>query len=283
MKITFIGLGIMGSQMASHLLKGGVDLTVFNRSKQPMKLLEEKGAKTSEAIEEAVKDADIVFSMLSRPEVVESLMIKKGVTAMKKSALWVDCSTVNPSFTHYASDKAKSIGINYLEAPVAGSKPQVEAAELVFFVGGEKSLLEKLTPFLQMMGTKVLHLGEIGKGASFKMVVNTMLGISMLAFAESIQLGKSLGLDERMLLDTVPNLPVSAPFLKMKAERIKEGNDETQFPLELLQKDLNLATLSTIEKNLELPFTHTAEQVYFDSVKKGNGRKDMAAIYDSYK
>ena len=99
MKIAFIGLGIMGSRMAANLLKSGVELTVFNRSEEPRKRLVEQGANEANSIEEAVADANIVFSMLSKPEVVREVMIEKGILHMNQNALWVDFSTVNPSFT----------------------------------------------------------------------------------------------------------------------------------------------------------------------------------------
>lgn len=279
MKIAFIGLGIMGSRMAAHLLKSGNELTVYNRSEAPRKKLAEHGAIEAHSLEEALTDADIVFSMLSRPEVVEEVMLNRGLHAMKKNALWVDCSTVNPSFTGKAAQVAENEGLHYLEAPVAGTKPQAESGELVFFVGGEQSIKEKVDPLLNLMGSKVLHLGEVGKGASFKMVVNMMLGTSMVAFAESLKFGESMGIDRDFLLDTIPNLPVSAPFTKMKASLIKEGDYEAQFPLELLYKDLHLAAQSAYENEQPIPYSNTAKELYAIAMKEGMGREDMAAIY----
>ena len=124
--------------MAAHLLKSGNELTVYNRSEAPRKKLAEQGAIEAHSLEEALTDADIVFSMLSRPEVVEEVMLNRGLHAMKKNALWVDCSTVNPPFTRKAAQVAENEGIHYLEAPVAGTKPQAESGELVFCWWGAK-------------------------------------------------------------------------------------------------------------------------------------------------
>ena len=280
MKITFIGLGIMGSRMASHLLKEGIELTVYNRSNGPAKALEAFGARAAKSVEEAVRDAEIVFSMLSKPEVVEKLMIEQALPSMKSGTIWIDCSTVNPSFTQKAHQKAEEFSIRYLEAPVAGTKPQAEAGELVFFVGGDTATLNDIQECLQYMGSKVMHLGAVSKGASFKMLINMMLGMSMVAFSESVKLGEALGFDVNMLLNLIPNLPVSAPFLKMKAEMMKEDDYETQFPLELLYKDLHLAMVTASEKELSLPFTNTAKEVYSEGVEGGLGRKDMIAIHE---
>ncbi len=265
--------------MAAHLLKSGNELTVYNRSEAPRKKLAKQGAIEAHSLEEALTDVDVVFSMLSKPEVVEEVILNKGLHAMKKNALWVDCSTVNPSFTRKAAQVAENEGIHYLEAPVAGTKPQAESGELVFFVGGEQSIKEKVDPLFNLMGSKVLHLGKVGKGASFKMVVNMMLGTSMVAFAESLKFGESMGIDRDFLLDTIPNLPVSAPFTKMKASLIKEGDYEAQFPLELLYKDLHLAAQSAYENEQPIPYSNTAKELYALAMKEGMGREDMAAIY----
>ncbi|MEO1255113.1 MAG: NAD(P)-dependent oxidoreductase, partial [Bacteroidota bacterium] len=242
-------------------------------------LLKEKGAKGALNTQEAVKDADIVFTMLSKPEVVETIMLDEGILYMKKSALWIDCSTINPSFAQHSLTKATEAGINYLEAPVAGTKPQAENAELVFFAGGDEKIKEQGAPYLNYMGNKIIHLGEVGKAASFKLVVNMMLATGMMAFAESLHFGESMGLDKNFLLNTIPNLAVSAPFTKMKAEVIKEGDYDPQFPLELLYKDLHLAAQTAYENHQALPYASAAKELYALAMKEGLGREDMAAIY----
>ncbi|MEM6737108.1 MAG: NAD(P)-dependent oxidoreductase [Bacteroidota bacterium] len=279
MKISFIGIGIMGSRMATNLLQSGVGLTIYNRSEAPRKKLKEIGAREATSLKEALSDADIVFTMLSKPEVIAELMLTAGLQDMKQNALWVDCSTVNPSFTQKASKVAKREGIRYLEAPVAGSSPQAEAAELVILVGGEERELNEAKPYLEMMGQKVLHLGAVGKGASFKLVINVMLATGMVAFAEALKFGESMGLDKEFLLKTIPNLAVSPPFTKMKAEVIKEGNYHPQFPLELLYKDLHLAAQTAYENDQALPYATMAKELYAMAMNQGLGRKDMAAVY----
>ena len=105
---------------------------------------------------------------------------------MKKQAIWADCTTVNPSFSLTAAAEAERHDIRFLDTPVAGTKPHAQNGELVFFVGGEKENLAVIDPFLQHMGNKIMHIGETGKGASIKMLVNIMLAQSMLIFSESV-------------------------------------------------------------------------------------------------
>ena len=281
MKVAFIGLGIMGSRMAANLLKHEVSLSVYNRSIEASHNLRKLGATVASTTSEAVNEADIVFSMLSTPEVVESVFLKEGgaLSAMKPGAIWVDCSTVNPSFTDRAGKIAQDYSIHFLDAPVAGTKPHAENAELVFFVGGQEAILALAKPYMEMMGKKVMHLGKVGKGSSFKMLVNIMLAQSMLIFSEAVVLGEKMGLDRNFLLDTLPNLVVSAPFTKFKSQMIKEGNYEVQFPLEWMHKDLHLATVSSYELQQPLYLANLAKELYADAVDRGMGRLDFAAIH----
>lgn len=158
-----------------------------------MEELKAQGAKTAASANEAVPEADVVFNMLANPEAVEQVFLEDGaaLSHMKSEAIWVDCSTVNPSFSLRAAQAAAKAGMRFMDAPVAGTKPQAANAELVFFAGAEKDLLETVEPFLNMMGNKVLPIGETGKGASFKMLVNIMLAQSMTIFSEAVLLGKT--------------------------------------------------------------------------------------------
>ncbi len=281
MRVTFIGLGIMGSRMAKNLLKKNVTLHVFNRSTEPMRELEKFGATLAKSYSEAVQGADIVFTMLSSPEVVEKIALSDNgfITEMKNNAIWVDCSTVNPSFSHKESIAAKNHHIRFMDAPVAGTRPHAENAELVFFVGGEIGDLKEIEPFLSYMGNKIVHVGGIGKGAALKMLVNSLLAQSMAAFAETILLGEKLGLSKDYLLDNLPNLPVSAPFTKAKAEMIRADNYEAQFPLELMYKDLHLVALTAYENNQPLLMANLAKELYANAKRGGFGRKDFASLY----
>lgn len=279
--IAFIGLGIMGSRMAKNLLKHGQELIVYNRSEGPAQELEALGAKRAKSVAEAVENADTVISMLANPQVVETVMLGKkgGLSQMNAATRWIDCSTVNPSFSAQAKSAAEAAGISFIDAPVAGSKPHAENAELVFFVGGKEAEIKEIEPMLLQMGKKVLHIGESGKGASFKMLVNSLLAQSMLIFSETVLLGEKMGLDKDFLLNTLPNLVVSAPFTKAKAEMIRSNDYEVQFPLELMHKDLQLAALCAYEENQPLPMANAAKELYAQAKKQGLGRLDFAAIH----
>lgn len=281
MKVAFIGLGIMGSEMAAHLVKNGVDTTVWNRSTAPVQELQANGAKAASSANETVSDADIVFSMLSTPEVVKEIFFGETgcLSSMKNNAVWVDCSTVNPSFSLLANKEAKKYGIRFMDAPVAGTKPQAQNAELVFFVGAEKSLLSEVESFLNYMGNKIVHIGETGKGSSLKMLVNILLAESMVIFSEAVLFGEKMGISKDFLLDVLPNLVVAAPFTKIKANMIRADDYEVQFPLQWMHKDLHLAALTAYEMNQPLYLANLTKELFTEANKSGLGRLDFAAIH----
>ncbi|MEM1358120.1 MAG: NAD(P)-dependent oxidoreductase, partial [Bacteroidota bacterium] len=281
MNITFIGLGIMGSRMAANLLKSEAKIRVWNRSPAAAEALIAAGANFVANAREAVANADVVFSMLSTPAVVETLFFgpKALLSGMPKKSLWVDCTTVNPSFTKRARAAAWENSIRFLGAPVAGTKPQAEGGELVFFVGGAAEDLTEIQPYLDLMGKKTLHLGEEEQGAAFKMLVNIMLAQSMLIFSEAVLLGEKLGLDKDFLLNTLPNLVVSAPFTKFKAEMIRTEEYDVQFPLEWMQKDLHLASVTAYEVGQPLYLANIAKELFAGATQAGLGREDFAAIH----
>lgn len=285
MKIAFIGLGIMGSQMAHHLAKNNINLTVFNRKPLDFEWFKEPHVTVADSLEHAVKEADIVFSMLSTPQVVEDIFFGKENTLsfMKANAIWADCTTVNPSFSKKAFQEAKSRNIRFLDTPVSGSKPQAINAELLFFVGGHSETAKEVEPCLNMMGKKVILVGDVGQGASLKMLVNMMLAQSMLIFSEAVLFGEKMGISKDFLLDLLPNLIVSAPFTKFKAENIKQDDYAVQFPLEWMHKDLHLAALTAYEVHQPLFMANLVKELYAEAKNNGMERLDFSSIYKHLK
>jgi glyoxylate/succinic semialdehyde reductase len=282
MKIGFIGLGIMGNLMAENLLKKGYDLTVYNRTKGKAKLLIEKGASFAKSPAAIGKSVDILFTMLSNFDVVKKIALGKNgfLSSLKKNSLWIDSSTVNPSFSKEMAEKARGAGIRFLDAPVAGSAGPAEKGELVFFVGGNKKDFNEIKPVLMVMGKKINYVGKNGMGTSMKMVINLMLGNAMASFAEAITLGESLGFSKEELFNTLIGGPVAAPFLAAKKDKIQNKDFSTEFPLKLMRKDLYLIDKTAFENQLFLPITNISKEIYGLAMKDGLGEKDFSAIYE---
>ena len=281
MKIGFIGLGIMGSRMAANLLKNNVNIIAYNRTQSKADDLVALGAERADSAIEVAQKADVVFTMLATPEVVEEVAFGESgfVKAMPKGNLWIDSSTVDPSFSRRMGTLAIESGVRFMDIPVAGSKNQAAEAQLVFIAGGEKADLERIEPYLNMMGKKVLHTGNVGMGSSLKILVNSMLAQSMIVFSETVFLGQKLGIEKEFLLNFLPELPVIAPFVKAKIGKIKSGDYDVEFPLELIQKDLHLVSLAAYEHQIPQYLANLSKDIYAAANQKGLGREDFSAVF----
>lgn len=283
MKIAFIGLGIMGSRMAANLAKKGTDITVFNRNHDKALALAEYGAKPEKSLQKAVEGKDIVFTMLTTPEVVEEMANGENgfLKYMKPNSIWADCSTVDIAFAKKMEIAARNYSVSYADTPVAGSLMPAQNALLTFLVGAETEVIEILHPFLEMMGNRIVHAGNPGMGASMKLSVNMLLAHTMAGFAESVNFAEKLGIDKNVMMDVLVNLPIAAPILKSKSTKITDQDFSEEFPLELMHKDLFLAIKTAYELNTTIPITHIVKEVFGDAKKKGLGREDICAVIKS--
>ena len=222
----------MGSRMAKNLEKAGFDLLVFNRDAQKAK---DSGLAIADTVEDIGKQCDVVITMLSTPEVVQSLA-DSFLPHMKEDSWWVDCSTVNPSFSRQMAAKAAKYNLRFVDAPVAGSKAPAESGDLLFLAGGKEEALQELQPLFQAMGKKTLFLEEVGHGANVKMLINLLLAQSMTAFSEAMDLGKIMGLNEGLLLNILTATPVVAPFLEPAQRTSRRKGFQRQFSTKMDSK-----------------------------------------------
>jgi 3-hydroxyisobutyrate dehydrogenase-like beta-hydroxyacid dehydrogenase len=282
MKIGFIGLGIMGSRMAANLQKHDYDLVVFNRTRAKAQPLLDKGASFAESPAQLAEQVDVLFTMLAHPDAVAQAALRETgfLNHLKPKALWVDCSSVNPSFSKKMAVAAAARGVRFVDAPVTGSAPVAADAKLVFWVGGDAIDLEAIRPLLLCMGNKIVHAGEHGMGTSMKMVINLLLGVGMASFAEALALGQGLGLSQKMLFDSLLGMPVVPPFLASKREKIEQGNYAVEFPLRWMQKDMQLVSVSAYEAGVPMPITNLSKEIYRFAMRSGHDTDDFSAIYE---
>jgi 3-hydroxyisobutyrate dehydrogenase-like beta-hydroxyacid dehydrogenase len=281
MKIGFIGLGLMGYRMANNLLEKGNQLIVYNRTVEKAKGLVEKGAILANSPEDLGKEAKVIITMLSEPLAVEEIAFgaKGFITQLEQGSVWIDCSTVNPSFTIKAALRARQKNIRFIDAPVSGTIVPAEKGELTFFIGGDPNDVEEFRQLFEAMGRKIIYMGENGKGTSMKMVINLLLAQAMAAFSEGMALGEALGISKEKLLEILPGGPVVAPFLTAKIDKINSENFDAEFPLKWMLKDMKLASVTADEKKLQLLLTKVTKDIYRHAEKSGYGEKDFSSIY----
>ncbi len=281
MKIGFVGLGIMGSRMAMNLLEAGYDLIVYNRTSEKGEPHRKAGAEWGASPAEVAAESDVMFTMLSTPDVVAMLALgEEGfLNAFRPGAIWVNSTTVDPFFTYGIAEEAADRGVRFVDAPVAGTKGPAEEGTLLFLVGGDDEDVETCRPLFDVMGRKTIHAGESGMGSALKMVVNLLLGQAMVAFSEAMALGQGLGLDRDLLFESLLGGPVTAPFVSAKREMIEGDSYEAAFPLKWMQKDLHLAAMSAYEVGVAMPAGNTVKEVFRLAARYGLAEKDFAAVY----
>ena len=282
MKIGFIGLGIMGSRMAANLERQRHVLVLYNRTRAKAEELTGPCVTIADSPAGAAKDVAVLFTMLAHPDAVEEAALGDNgfLDHLSPGAIWVDSSSVNPSFSKRMAAEAARRNVRFVDAPVTGSAPVAADAKLVFWVGAEAADLETIRPLLLSMGNKIVPVGSHGAGTSMKMVVNLLLGNAMAGFAEGLVLGEGLGISKEILFDSLLGMPVVAPFLQLKRANIDSGTYEAEFPLAWMQKDLHLASVSGFETGVALPLTNSAKEIYRLAMRNGYAREDFSAVYE---
>ena len=282
-KLGFIGLGIMGSAMAKNLLKAGLDVTVWNRSPGKCAELAALGAMVGATPRQVVESCDVTFAMLADPAAAEAACFEtdgvlEGIGAGKG---YVDMSTVDAATAQRIGAAITGRGGRFLEAPVSGSKKPAEDGTLIILAAGDKSLYDEAIPAFERMGKKYLFLGETGKGAEMKLVVNMVMGGMMAIFCEGLAMGEKAGLDAADMLDVIDAGAMANPMFRLKGGLITAGDFSTAFPLKHMQKDLRLAV--DLGDRLAQPlFTAAAVNEAFKRARGlGFGDEDFSALFKS--
>lgn len=281
MRIGFIGLGIMGSRMAANLMKAGNELVLWNRSRERMKPLEKLGAEPAGSPAALARSVRVLFTMLSTPDAVrETAAGPDGfLDALEPGSLWIDSSTVNPTFSREMAELAVSRGVRFIDAPVSGSKLPAEKGELIVLAGGTETDLAEAAPYFAAIGKKTVHAGGHGAGAAMKMVVNLMLAHGMAAYVEAIALGEALGFTKGKLAEVLLGSHVTPAFLQGKQAKLEQGEYGPEFPLRHMLKDLHLALVSAWEERTALPVTGAVKELFALAELQGFGELDLSAVY----
>lgn len=275
MRIAFLGLGIMGLPMASNLVKAGHEVTVWNRT--PGKTVE--GAHTATSPAEAAQGAEVVWMCVSDTKAVESILFgQDGVEpSLAENTIIVDSSTIAPSATRKFAERVGSKGVQYVDAPVTGSKAGAESGTLIFIVGGPEATIEKLNPLFDAMGKRVFRMGETGKGHAAKLVMNLQIALIYEGFAEALTLGAKMGVDAETLLPLINASMVKSGVVEYKAPFVLKRDFSPNFPLRLMYKDIQLALEAAKEARVKLPALETVKEIYEVASEDGNGDLDYAA------
>ena len=276
-RIGFCGLGQMGRPIAGRLVDAGHAVTVWNRTAEKAAPLVERGARQAGSPAEAASGADALFTMMSTPEALESVLFDEGgaASALPDDATLVDMSTVGPDAVHAVRARIHK-GAGMLDAPVLGSVPQATDGTLALFVGGEAAVLERWRPVLEHLG-RPTHLGPLGAGAAMKLVANSTLGALMTGLGEALALADAFGLDEAAVLDLLADSPIGAT-VKSKRANVESGRYPPNFKLELAVKDLRLVTDAADHHGIATRVGACARRWMEEAAEAGLGPLDYSAV-----
>jgi 3-hydroxyisobutyrate dehydrogenase len=263
MRVGFIGLGAMGSRMASRLLAAHHDVVVYNRTAERTRPLEQGGAKVATTAKQLAAGVDIVCSSVANDAAVEQVMFGPdgAIAGARSGAIVIEMSTVNPRTSRRLHEAARSQGVAVLDAPVSGSTVQAEQGQLLIFVGGEEDVYQKCQPILAVLGSKTFYLGPSGAGATMKLCVNTLLGLGVQALAEAIALGVKAGLPRERFIQVLGETAVVSPSQKAKLENVRREEYPAAFALGLMFKDFGLIQATALDLSVPMPATAAAVQV----------------------
>jgi 3-hydroxyisobutyrate dehydrogenase len=273
-----LGTGIMGGPMARNLLRAAHDVTVWNRSKQKAKSIEDDGARVASTPEDAVRDAEVVLTMLADAGAVESTVIESGaLDAMRQDGLWIQSSTIGVAATERLSDLARERGITFVDAPVLGTKKPAEDGQLFVLASGPQEARERCEPVFEAIARGYVWLGEAGLGTRLKLVVNSWILCTIENLSETFVLAETLGVDPRRFLEAISGGGMDMPYAHLKGEAILNEDFPPSFPLVHARKDVALILDAAGE--LELPLVRATLQQFDRAFELGHGDEDMSAVY----
>ena len=279
LNLGFIGLGIMGAPMASHLVNAGHSVFINTRSKVP-DLLATSKAKQCSSPKEVAQNADIIFTMVpDTPDVEKVLFGENGVAAgLSKGKIVVDMSSISPIATKEFAKKMNALGCDYLDAPVSGGEVGAKNATLSIMVGGEEGVFNKVKPVLDLMGKNINLVGRNGDGQTAKVANQIIVALNIEAVAEALLFASKAGADPAKVRQALMGGFAGSKILEVHGERMVKRTFDPGFRIELHQKDLNLALNSARSLGVSLPNTATAQELFNSCSAHGGKGWDHSAM-----
>ena len=278
-KLGFIGLGIMGTPMAGHLITAGNEVFLHTRSTMP-RVLVDAGGKVCENSREVAEKADVIFLMVpDTPHVEAVLFDDDGVAAgLSAGKVVVDMSSISPMATKVFAKKINQLGCDYLDAPVSGGEVGARNAALSIMVGGERKTFERVEPLFRLMGKNITLVGANGDGQTAKVANQIIVALNIEAVGEALLFAARAGADPAKVREALMGGFASSKILEVHGERMIKRTFDPGFRIALHQKDLNLALSNARELGISLPNTATAQELFNACVAHGGSAWDHSAM-----
>lgn len=277
-KIAFLGTGLMGAPMVRRLLGAGFDLTVWNRDPAKAEGLHADGAKVAATAVDAVKDAEIVFTMLSDGKAVSTVLFEAGVAAaMKPGAIVIDTSSIAPPIAREHAEMLAARSITHIDSPVSGGTVGAEAGTLALMAGGDGPTIESLADVFAALG-RVTHVGPSGAGQVCKLANQQIVAITIGAVAEAMMLVEAGGADRGKFRDAIRGGFAESRILELHGKRMVDRTFQPGGPSRLQLKDLDAVASMAESLSLRLPLTEEVRGEFHAFVADGHGETDHSGL-----
>ncbi len=276
--VAVIGAGIMGSAMARNLVAAGLNTRVWDRSLSATGSLADAGAIVVASAEDAVRDADVVITMLPTADAADSVFFDGGAAdAFADGSVWAQMGTIGVEATLRIRDRlaAQRPGVMFVDAPVSGSKGPAEQGQLLILASGPAAAADLVRPVFDILGRKTVWLGEAGQGSQMKLVVNAYMSILIEGVAETMELADRLGIGHQQLAEVIEGGPLDAPIAGAKLHKMDRQDYAAEFPLEWALKDVDLAIGAAGGE--APPLLAALSGQWHAAVAAGHGRQDISA------
>src|SRR6195256_4626638 len=279
-RISYLGLGTMGSGMASNLLKAGYKLTVWNRNAEKCEPFARKGARVAKTPADAVRDVELIMYSLSNDQAVEEVVFgAKGIlSGSKEGQIAIDMSPVLPATSLREQEAYAKRGVDFLDVPVFGSKSESAQAKLWIMAAGNKAIFERVKPVLEHLGQTVHYFGKNGNAAAMKLVGNLIVALELEALSEGLVLAQKAGLDLDTVMEVVKVADFRSPLLVNNGQNILKRDFATSFALNLMLKDAGLIEKFSESLQSPIPALRVVEKNLESAVALGFGKENASAV-----
>jgi len=283
-KIAIVGLGQMGTPIATFVLRAGYDTAGFDVVAEKMKVLAPLGLRPARSPGEAASDADLVIlSLPSWAHVTAVVEGKDGIlSASHAGQIIADCSTVPPLESRAMAARLAEKGIVWMDVPISGAANQAREGNMVFMVGGDRGSFETIKPVFDKIGKKTVYVGPSGSGAMLKTVVNHVLFLNQAAAIEGMVLGRKAGLDPAILFDVLVTGAAESDLIKARGKDMLAGNFAAKGALWIAAKDLGLSLQSAKDLGVALPMGGLYQQLLASAQSRGWDQEDATVVMRIY-
>jgi len=279
----YVGLGVMGGQMALRLIEKGHRVTGYNRTRAKAQALVDRGMHWGDSPRKVCETADVIFVMVTNSASLEAVAAgADGLLAgLGPGKILVDMSTVSPAVSRALAAKVREKGADMVDAPVSGSVITLQQGKLSIMVGGTKATFDRVKPVLDDVGPRVTHVGENGLALVMKIATNLSLAVQMLAFSEGVLLAEKSGISRETAVDVLTHSVIGSPMVQYRGPFVLKMPDEAWFNVNMMQKDMLLALELGRQLDVPLPTTAVTNEMLTAARALGLADKDFAAVFNA--